>query len=376
MNIYYWCPYLTNIATINAVKRSAISIKKYSKKNFNVSILNSSGEWLFFKNNNFGINILSTLKNINLHKYLPKEGLIFSRISFIIIFIINFFPLFYKIKKNKPNYLIIHLLTFLPIMLSPLLSKDTKIILRISGYPNMTIFRKFLWKFFSKYIYIVTTPTKLTKNYLIENKIFEKEKIIILKDPVIVVNEINKKKDFIDHKINFKKEFYVAVGRLTNQKNFEFLIDSFSKNIKKIKIKNLYIVGNGENFTNLKKKIIKNKMENNIFLTGFKKNVYNIINSSSGLISVASYEDPGFSLIEAAFLRKKVISSLVKNGPMEMSEFGDTGFFFKFNNEEDFIKKIVESENSNNLSKLKNALKFSNEYSAFEHFKTLDKILT
>ena len=376
MNIYYWCPYLTNIATINAVKRSAISIKKYSKKNFNVSILNSSGEWLFFKNNNFGINILSTLKNINLHKYLPKEGLIFSRISFIIIFIINFFPLFYKIKKNKPNYLIIHLLTFLPIMLSPLLSKDTKIILRISGYPNMTIFRKFLWKFFSKYIYIVTTPTKLTKNYLIENKIFENEKIIILKDPVIVVNEINKKKDFIDNKTNFKKEFYVAVGRLTNQKNFEFLIDSFSKNIKKIKIKNLYIVGNGENFTNLKKKIIKNKMENNVFLTGFKKNVYNIINASSGLISVASYEDPGFSLIEAAFLRKKVISSLVKNGPMEMSEFGDTGFFFKFNNEEDFIKKIVESENSNNLSKLKNALKFSNEYSAFEHFKTLDKILT
>ena len=376
MNIYYWCPYLTNIATINAVKRSAISIKKYSKKNFNVSILNSSGEWLFFKNNNFGINILSTLKNINLHKYLPKEGLIFSRISFIVIFIINFFPLFYKIKKNKPNYLIIHLLTFLPILLSPLLSKDTKIILRISGYPNMTIFRKILWKFFSKYIYIVTAPTKLTKNYLIENKIFEKEKIIILKDPVIVVNEINKKKDFIDHKINFKKEFYVAVGRLTNQKNFEFLIDSFSKNINKIKIKNLYIVGNGENFTNLKKKIIKNKMENNVFLTGFKKNVYNIINASSGLISVASYEDPGFSLIEAAFLRKKVISSLVKNGPMEMSEFGDTGFFFKFNNEEDFIKKIVESENSNNLSKLKNALKFSNEYSAFEHFKTLDKILT
>ena len=197
MNIYYWCPYLTNIATINAVKRSAISIKKYSKKNFNVSIINSSGEWLFFKNNNFGIHILSTLKNINLHKYLPKEGLIFSRISFIIIFIINFFPLFYKIKKNKPNYLIIHLLTFLPILLSPLLSKDTKIILRISGYPNMTIFRKILWKFFSKYIYIVTTPTKLTKNYLIENKIFEKEKIIILKDPVIVVNEINKKKTLL-----------------------------------------------------------------------------------------------------------------------------------------------------------------------------------
>ena len=116
-------------------------------------------------------------------------------------------------------------------------------------------------------------------------------------------------------------------------------------------------------------------MENSIFLIGFKKNVYNIINSSSGLISVASYEDPGFSLIEAAFLRKKIISSLVKNGPLEMHEFGSTGFFFEHNNEVDFIKKIIESENSNNFNKLKNALKFSKEYSVFEHFKKLDKIL-
>ena len=375
MKIYYWCPYLTNIATINAVKRSAISIKKYSKKKPDVSILDSSGEWLFFKNNSFGIKVLSTLKNINLHKYLPKQGMIFSRISFLIIFIINFFPFIYKIKKNKPNYLIIHLLTFLPIILSPLLSKDTKIILRISGYPEMTIFRKILWKYFSKHLHVVTAPTKLTMNYLVENKIFEKQKIKVLKDPIIVANEINKKKNLIDDNTIIKEEFYLAIGRLTNQKNFGFLIDAFSKNINKIKIKKLYIIGDGENFNNLKKKIIKNKMENNIFLTGFKKNVYKIINDSSGLISVASYEDPGFTLIEGAFLRKKIISSLVKNGPLEMNEFGNTGYFFEYNNESDFIKKIIESENSNSLDKLKNALKFSKQYSVFEHFKKLDRML-
>ena len=374
MKIYYWCPYLTNIATINAVKRSAISVKKYSNKKPDVSILNSSGEWLFFKNNSFGIKILSTLKNVNLHKYLPKQGLFFSRISFLIIFIINLFPLIYKIKKNKPNYLIIHLLTFLPIILSPLLSKDTKIILRISGYPEMTIFRKLLWKYFSKYLYAITAPTKLTMDYLIENKIFERNKIKVLKDPIIDVNEINKKKK-LNENIKIKEKFYVAIGRLTGQKNFEFLIDSFSKNINKFKIKKLYIVGDGENFNKLKKKLMNNKMENNIFLTGFKKNVYEIINDSSGLISVASYEDPGFTLIEAAFLRKKIISSLVKNGPLEMNNFGNTGYFFEFNNEEDFIKKILESENSNNFNKLKNALKFSKEYSKFHHFQELDKIL-
>ena len=36
---------------------------------------------------------------------------------------------------------------------------------------------------------------------------------------------------------------------------------------------------------------------------------YKIINDSSGLISVASFEDPGFTLIEGAFLRKKIIKN-------------------------------------------------------------------
>ncbi len=376
MNIYYWCPYLTNIATINAVKRSAISLKKYNKNKTNISILNSSGEWDFFKYNNSGINILSTFKSFNLYKYLPKQGLILSRISFLIIFILNFFPLLNKIKKNKPDYLIIHLLTFLPILLSPILSKNTKIILRISGYPEMNIFRKILWKYFSKYLYLVTSPTKLTMDYLIDNKIFEEGKIKLLRDPVIVINEINIKKKSNDHNLNIREKFYVSIGRLTDQKNFDFLIDAFAKNINKIKIKKLYIVGEGENYSRLIKKIEKNKMKNNIFLTGFKKNVYKIINDSSGLISVASYEDPGFTLIEGAFLRKKIISSLVKNGPLEMSKFGDTGYFFEYNNETDFINKIIESENHINLNKMKNALKFSKKYSLFEHYKNLDKILS
>ena len=108
---------------------------------------------------------------------------------------------------------------------------------------------------------------------------------------------------------------------------------------------------------------------------GFQKNVYNIINNSFGLISVASYEDPGFTLIESAFLKKKVISSLVKNGPLEMKEFGNTGYFFEYNNETDFVKKIIESEKANNAELIKNEFKFSKEYSLFEHYKNLNKIL-
>ena len=110
MQIYYWCPFLSNVATINSVKSSATAIKKYFGKTYdnNVVILNSCGEWSFLKNNILNIKIENILP-IDFYKYLPKLGFIQSRFSFIIIFLTNFFPLLFNIKKNKPNFLIIHL---------------------------------------------------------------------------------------------------------------------------------------------------------------------------------------------------------------------------------------------------------------------------
>ena len=374
MQIYYWSPFLTNIATINSVKRSAIALKKYSKKKLDISIINSCGEWSFFKENSFGIKIINIL-NFNLHKFLPKEGFVQSRFSFIIIFLTNIFPLFYKVKKRKPDFLVIHLLTLLPILLSPLIYKKTKIVLRISGLPEMNFFRKFVWKTFSKYIYLVTTPTKLTANDLIGLKIFNNDKVKILRDPIIIFKEINnKKKEAIEDKI-FNENYYISIGRLTDQKNFEFLIDVFSKNLDKFNIKKLFIIGKGENYLTLNKQIKKNNMENNIYLLGFKKNVYKYIYKSSGMISVASYEDPGFALIESAFLKKKIVSSLVRNGPKEMHLEGNVGYFFKYNNEKDFIEKLQASENNDNLNKIKNALKLSKHFTNFSHCKQFEKYL-
>ena len=44
-NIYYWCPFIGNIATIKAVVNSAYSLAKYSNKKFIPTIINSCGEW-------------------------------------------------------------------------------------------------------------------------------------------------------------------------------------------------------------------------------------------------------------------------------------------------------------------------------------------
>ena len=308
MQICYWSPFLTHIATIDAVKNSAISIKKYliGEEKLDIKILNSCGEWNFFKNNDENIDIYD-IQKINIHKILPKKGFILSRFSFFIILLFNIFPLLRFIKKEKPDFIIIHLLTILPLILSPYISKKTKIILRISGLPKIHFLRKFFWKFFSKYVFLITTPTNLTKQLLINHNVFNSTKIKLLRDPIIDCKKINylKKKNITIIPTN--ENFYLSIGRLTGQKNFEFLINTFAKNYKLFNIKKLIIIGDGEEFNNLKKNIYKNRAENNIFLIGFKKNVYNYINKSSALISTALYEDPGFALIEACFMKKKLL---------------------------------------------------------------------
>ena len=56
---------------------------------------------------------------------------------------ISIFPLFKILKKTKPDYLIIHLLTSIPLLLFNLFNFDTKLILRISGFPKLNFLESF-----------------------------------------------------------------------------------------------------------------------------------------------------------------------------------------------------------------------------------------
>ena len=249
--IYYWCPFLSHVATINNVLNSAISLAKY-EKNFQISLLDTIGEWQFAREklayNGVGIEKLTNLKFNNY-----KTGFLKSRFYLIFLFIFNFFPLITKLRIKKPDFIIIHLLTSLPLIILYFFKFETKFILRISGLPKLNIFRKFLWKLISKKIYLVTCPSNETLNDLKNLNIFDKQKVVLLEDPIINVGHIQKlKKNFTQ---NFdKKEYFLNIGRLTKQKNQILLIELF----KVIKDNNknfiLYILGDGEEKKNLKKK--------------------------------------------------------------------------------------------------------------------------
>ena len=165
-SIYYWSPFLTDVATVSAVIQSAISLRKYSKK-YNPVIIDVAGE---FQKYNDIINDnkieLKKLINLNYINFLPKNGYIKSRLSYIIIFLCSAYPLYKILKKDKPEYLVCHLITSLPILLARIFSFKTKFILRISGLPRLNIIRKLYWYVCGKTLDKITSPTEATLNEL------------------------------------------------------------------------------------------------------------------------------------------------------------------------------------------------------------------
>jgi len=370
--VYYWAPFLSDIATTKAVVNSCFAINKYLNK-FKPYILDSIGEFESKKNelDEKHINVIK-LRKFNFTSILTANGKIKSRLSFIIIFIISFFPLKKILKKDKPEFLIIHLITILPLILFYLFNFKTKCILRISGYPKMGFIRILLWKILLKKVHFVTCPSQSTLNYLKKLNVCEYNKLRVLYDPIIIVRELNiKLREKI--KIDFKN-FSISIGRLTKQKNFEFLIDNFKKKINS----KLVILGNGEDLMKLEKKIKYYNLSDSIFIKPYQSNIFPYLKKSKCLLVSSLWEDPGFVIIEAAFSRTFIISSSFKICSKELILDHKAGLIYRVNNKNDFMEKCAMfnsmSEEERNEYR-KNALIMSKNFTIFNHAKQSDKIL-
>jgi len=377
-SVYYWSPFLTHVATISAVIESAKSLKKYSKK-YEPVIIDACGEFESYKK----ILLKNKIKTVDLtsfkyFKFLPKNGFFKSRFSYILIFFFSFIPLYKVIKKKNPDYFICHLITSLPMLLAKLFNFHSKFVLRISGLPKFNFFRKFYWKTCGNVFFRVTSPTNATINHLQLIKIFDEKKIFLLRDPIINIQKIEKlKKQKIDPYFE-KNQFIVAIGRLTKQKNFKFLINCFQKLTNSQPNLKLVILGEGEEMQNLKRLIHKKKLENNIFLLGHLQNVFNYLSRAKLFILSSLWEDPGWVLLEAAASNTLILSSDCKNGPSEIIDNNNAGQLYKVDNEQDFISKFNQIMSLDKIqidSKKLFAKKKSYLFTKFQHFKNLEKII-
>lgn len=376
IRVYYWSPFIDKVATTKAVINSVLSLNRYSKKKFEAIIINAFGEWLNYGAKNSQYLKFYNLNSLNFLNKFSSRGLIKSRLKYFLIFILSYFPLKNFIQKEKPEYLIIHLITSLPLFLNLTNNFDTKIILRISGKPQLNFLRYLFWRVALKKIYKVTFPTNETLNYFKELNIIDENKLQLLYDPIVHTRHLGKIKN---DKFLKQNEFYLAIGRFTRQKNFFFLIKCFEQIFKKNQNIKLIILGDGEQRKNLQKYLKKKKLEKNIFLPGYENNVHKYLSNCKLFILSSLWEDPGFVLVEAMFSEALVLSSDCPSGPKEILSINKKrGVLFKSNDTKDFIKKFYEIEKleDSELNKMKlNAKIFTKNYTLFYHYNSLIKIL-
>lgn len=229
--------------------------------------------------------------------------------------IINSILLYNKIKKCKPDLIHINNGGFpganscnIVGVFSKIISKNT--IYTINNIPSLSrynVFHKFYLYVFRENIDYFTTASRYSKNKIIE--IFKINNVLNI--PNCLMNnskEINEKNQISKYIKNKNYKIFTTAGILTKRKGFIELIDCFNLYGKKDFY--LFIFGEGELEEQIRKKIIKYNLSDNIFLMGFTSNLIEEVKKSHYFVLNSLYnEDMPYVLIEALSLSKPIIST-------------------------------------------------------------------
>lgn len=144
----------------------------------------------------------------------------------------------------------------------------------------------------------------------------------------------------------------IVACRLVAPKRTELAIDVTKKLIEKgIHVK-MIILGTGPDFENIKNYIHKNRLEESVFMEGFKLNIMDYLAASDILVH-PSLSDSSSVIIKEAGLRKKVV--IACEGIGDVDDYLVTGqnaiLVSKERTLEDMIMSITELYNNKNMKK-------------------------
>jgi glycosyltransferase involved in cell wall biosynthesis len=377
-NIIVWSPFISKVGTVQNIINSLYSINKYSK--FSTTLINSFGEWdNYINDTKLEKVVIHDFKFLRFIKKWKINGFLKSRFSYILIFLFSFIPLLKLIKKQSPDFFITHLISSLPLVIFSFFSLKTKLILHIAGHPKLNFFRKILWKVSAKNIFKVICPSEELKIFLLNNGIFSHEQLNVIEDPHLDVNKINKLKNQ-ELKDSFFQEgkIIIAIGRITKQKNYSFLIRNFKKLLLKYDDIKLMIIGNGEEENHLKYLISELNIKDKVKLLDNQTNIYKYLKNSNYYISSSIWEGSSLAMIDAAFIGIPILCSDCPAGRKEFIGKNERGFLYKQNDCNDFLnsfENMYSSSSINIKNKIIHAKKRSKRFTPFKSYLKLNEIL-
>ena len=140
-------------------------------------------------------------------------------------------------------------------------------------------------------------------------------------------------------RLNWVDSFTIgSVGRLSYQKNYNFLIRVFPEILRIIPNAKLIIIGEGEDRARLEEMIKTNKLEKSIFLTGNIVNAAKYLPAFDLFVLPSRYEGQPLTLIETLFAGLPMLVTKVGGNSEILNDSVDQ--MYKLNDEDDFLKKF------------------------------------
>lgn len=159
----------------------------------------------------------------------------------------------------------------------------------------------------------------------------------------------NKRKE-IREELNIKDDEIVVghVGRFSNQKNHEFLIDIFAELYKKNDKFKLLLIGTGETEKLIKEKVKKLNIESRVIFLGFKEDVSKYYNAMDLFLFPSKFEGLGITLIEAQ--ANGLICFTSKDVVPEEAKLSDNLHFIKLNKSDEMWAEEILKYNLSRIS--------------------------
>lgn len=206
-------------------------------------------------------------------------------------------------------------------------------------------YRKRLKKFICSFTDRVTTVSEGLKEDVHAMWGIPEEKIVVIQNGVdrekfrkiniSTIRDIKKSLNIMENEI-----ILGTVGRLSDQKNYPFLLQAIKEIRSSDRKVKLVIVGEGPLRSELERMVDRLSIESNVIFLGERKDIPELL-SIMDIFLFPAYKGEGIAnvLLEAMSIGVPVVSSDIK-GNIEVVENDKTGFIFPSNNLQIFINKI------------------------------------
>jgi glycosyltransferase involved in cell wall biosynthesis len=184
---------------------------------------------------------------------------------------------------------------------------------------------------------------------LVKNSRINKKLIHIINNPIDIdrVNHLSNE-DVAEEFFNEDAPIILAVGRLSKEKGFEYLLRAFSL-LKERSNARLVILGEGKEEANLKKLSKELGIDKQVLFLGFKDNPYKYMKRSTIFVFPSLHESFGIAMVEAMSCGVPVIATKSYEGIENIIEQERTGLLINVGDEHVIAESMLRLLNDDGL---------------------------